>query len=110
MLNVNFTAVQWNSWAALVFDYGGFTVFEDLFLKNSLFDPFCHMFSLLSIIKRTKKNESKLWKRYVCPKKKNCFIICTLKIVLNKDLVSDPTKEAGIDRPASYLMLNLRKP
>lgn len=42
--------------------------------------------------------------------KKNCFIICTLKIVLNKDLVSDPTKEAGIDRPASYLMLNLRKP
>lgn len=43
-------------------------------------------------------------------KKKNCFIICTLKIVLNKDLVSGPTKEAGIDRPASYLMLNLRKP
>lgn len=41
--------------------------------------------------------------------KKN-FFICTLEIVLYKDLVSGPTKETGIDRADSYLMLNLRKP
>lgn len=40
--------------------------------------------------------------------KKKVFI-CTLEIVLYKDLVSGPTKETGIDRAASYLMLNLRK-
>lgn len=42
--------------------------------------------------------------------KKKGFFICTLEIVLYKDLVSGPTKETGIDRAASYLMLNLRKP
>lgn len=41
---------------------------------------------------------------------KKSFFICTLEIVLYKDLVSGPTKETGIDRAAPYLMLNLRKP
>lgn len=68
------------------------------------------MFSLLSMIKEEQRKFRRRYEKdtFVPPKKS--FFICTLEIVLYKDLVSGPTKETGIDRAAPYLMLNLRKP
>lgn len=67
------------------------------------------MFSLLSMIKEEQRKFHRRYEKDTFVLKKS-FFICTLEIVLYKDLVSGPTKENGIDRAASYLMLNLRKP
>lgn len=55
-----------------------------------------------------KEEQRKFRRRY----EKDTFVLKkkVFSSVLYKDLVSGPTKETGIDRAASYLMLNLRKP
>lgn len=68
------------------------------------------MFSLLSMIKEEQRKFRRRYEKDTFVLKKKSIFICTLEIVLYKDLVSGPTKETGIDRAASYLMLNLRKP
>lgn len=68
------------------------------------------MFSLLSMIKEEQRKFHRRYEKDTFVLKKKSFFICTLEIVLYKDLVSGPTKETGIDRAAPYLMLNLRKP
>lgn len=72
-----------------------------------LFLPY--VFTPFNDKRRTKKISVEDMKKIRLSLKKSLFI-CSFEIVLYKDLVSGPTKETGIDRAASYLMLNLRKP